>query len=156
MPQIVALLQDDDKYTQGISANALSKLSEQCETSAICLQIYTDINLKAECRASIGEAMASVICFTNPERQMAHSHQLKTSVCSAYPNGAPCDLFEHQHTNDHSDGYMPLSTAHHSLLSNVDLITSNNREVSFHGVQCLFELSHSGMPDKILSISYFV
>jgi hypothetical protein len=35
MPQIIALLKHDDGATQGAGANALSKLSEQCEISTI-------------------------------------------------------------------------------------------------------------------------
>jgi len=34
MPQIVALLQENDMFTKRTGANALSKLSEQCEVSA--------------------------------------------------------------------------------------------------------------------------
>jgi hypothetical protein len=37
MPQIVALLQDNDMVTRNAGANALSKLSEQCEILGICL-----------------------------------------------------------------------------------------------------------------------
>jgi len=46
MPQIVALLQDKNEYIQGIGAGALSKLSEQCEISAIFLKGHANTNLK--------------------------------------------------------------------------------------------------------------
>jgi hypothetical protein len=37
LPQIVALLQDNNTFTRALSAKALSKLSEQCKISAINL-----------------------------------------------------------------------------------------------------------------------
>jgi len=45
MPQIVALLQDNDKYTRGIGANLLSQLSEQCKIFVIWLPGNADLNL---------------------------------------------------------------------------------------------------------------
>ena len=51
MPQIVALLQENDMFTKRTGANALSKLSEQCEVSAwIYLLDHADINLKLSFR----------------------------------------------------------------------------------------------------------
>jgi len=46
MPQIVALLQHNDGETRCAGANALSKLSEHCEITAICPKGHADINLK--------------------------------------------------------------------------------------------------------------
>jgi hypothetical protein len=42
IPQIVAVL-GNVEYNQAVIANALSKLSEICEFSAICLQEYANI-----------------------------------------------------------------------------------------------------------------
>jgi hypothetical protein len=114
------------------------------------------ILFQAEFWAPIGEAMASAICSINPEIQRVHWHHSKTFVHGAYPNGVPSDAFGHQHTNC-SDNYMPLPAHHHSLLHNLDLLTSGNREVSFHGIQCLFKLSHFGKPDMnaILLVDLF-
>jgi len=114
------------------------------------------ILFQAEFWAPIGEAMASAICSINPEIQRVHWHHSKTFVHGAYPNGVPSDAFGHQHTN-HSDNYMPLPAHHHSLLHNIDLLISGNREVSFHGIQCLFKLSHFGKPDinAILLVDLF-
>ena len=46
IPQIVAFLQDDAQYTRDAGVAALSKLSEQCEISAVFLKGHANINLK--------------------------------------------------------------------------------------------------------------